>query len=180
MVAEYSLGRDASGVSMNSPGDLEKRAATFSERHDVVFEGRLGFGFDGNVFRTNRKSAVKFLKWEPLYVRERDAYLRLRMSAVQDVAGLAVPLLILFDDELLAIEMSVVKPPFIVDFAGAFLDEPPEHTREYTPEEIGEWHLKKLEQFEERWPHVQRVIFALHQVGIYLTDVNPKNIQFEE
>jgi hypothetical protein len=42
------------------------------------------------------------------------------------VLGFNVPQLIGFDDELHVIEMTVVKRPFVLDFAAAYLDVRPE------------------------------------------------------
>jgi hypothetical protein len=52
--------------------------------------------------------------------------MRLRDLQVTKVASFNVPALIDSEDGLLAIEMEVVYPPFIVDFASARLDFDPE------------------------------------------------------
>jgi hypothetical protein len=38
--------------------------------------------------------------------------------------------------------------------------------------------VEKREQFEERWPEVQRVLDAFEELGVYLLDVSPSNITF--
>ena len=43
--------------------------------------------------------------------------MRVRDVGLTDVAGFAIPTLIDHDDELLALEMQIVFPPFVVDFA---------------------------------------------------------------
>lgn len=93
---------------------------------------------------------------------------------MQSVRGFAVPRLVRADDELWVIEMTIVKPPFVLDFAGAYLDTPPD----YPEEVLDEWRAEKAEQFGDRWPEVQRVVRAFHQWGIYLADVKPGNIEF--
>lgn len=62
----------------------------------------------------------------------------------------------------------------MLDFAGAYLDIPPEF-----PEETwAEWEAEKREQFESRWPIVQTVLAALEELDIHMVDVSPSNIAF--
>lgn len=70
--------------------------------------------------------------------------------------------------------MTIVRPPFVLDFAGAYLDRAPD----YPDEVMEEWLAEKVEQFGERWPEVRRVVAAFRQWGIYLADVKPGNIEF--
>jgi hypothetical protein len=79
-----------------------------------------------------------------------------------------------FDDELRVIEMTIVARPFVLDFAGAYLDAPPEFSEEIQ----SEWEAEKREQFEARWPVVQAVRSALEDLGIHMLDVSPSNIAF--
>jgi hypothetical protein len=85
-----------------------------------------------------------------------------------------VPELIEADDLTLVIQMTTVKRPFVLDFAGAYLDGPPK----FTPEIWEYWEKEKREQFENRWEIVQKVIDEFQCLGIYLTDVTPSNINF--
>src|SRR6516165_4490321 len=110
---------------------VESRARQYADRFNRPIEKQLGFGYDGIVFATFCQSAIKALRYQPLYARERDVYLRLQDEGIEDIAGHAVPSLIRYDDELWVIEMEIVSPPFVLDFAGAYLDEPPDF-----PEEI--------------------------------------------
>ncbi len=104
--------------------------------------------------------------------------MRLRERDVGDVAGHTVPRLINADDKLLVIEMTIVSPPFLLDFGDAVLDAAPE----FPVDVIEEWHAEKTEQFgEARWDRVVTVIGILRAVhGIHLLDVNPGNIMFGE
>ena len=81
------------------------------------------------------------------------------------------------DDRLLIIEMTRVSPPFLLDFGGAYLDDPPE----FLPDELArqQWDTEKREQFESNWPKVQAILRELEsRYGIQLADVNPGNIRF--
>jgi hypothetical protein len=70
--------------------------------------------------------------------------------------------------------MSVVKRPFVLDFAGAYLDAPPAFSEEIW----ADWESGKREQFDVRWPKVRAVLNALEALEIHLVDVSPNNIAF--
>ncbi len=74
----------------------------------------------------------------------------------------------------MVIEMSIVTRPFVLDFAGAYLDAMPAFSEEIW----ADWERKKQEQFEGRWPKVQAVLAALESLEIYMVDVSPSNIAF--
>jgi hypothetical protein len=50
----------------------------------------------------------------------------LKERGVEKICDCAVPELIGYDDELLIIEMTVVTTPYVLDFAGAYLDWSPD------------------------------------------------------
>jgi hypothetical protein len=155
---------------------VESRARHYAERFDRPIEKQLGFAYDGIVFSTTCQSAIKALRYQPLYERERDVYLRLEERGIEELAGCSVPKLVQYDDDLWIVEMEIVRPPFVLDFAGAYLDRPPDF-----PEEImADWRAEKKEQFGERWPQVQDVMREFRKLGIYLADVKPGNIMFRD
>jgi hypothetical protein len=95
-------------------------------------------------------------------------------TSVTTVQGFNVPELIAFDDGLLTLEMTIVRRPFVLDFASAYLDRRPEF-----PEDVwATWEEEKKEQFEARWRAVHEVLAAFERLGIYLLDVSPGNIGF--
>lgn len=125
--------------------------------------------------RTSRQTALKIHIVQASYLFERDAYRRLLDVELYDVAGFALPTLVAYDDDLLAIEMTIVSPPFIVDFASARLDIPLDliedegHTFfDFVQERFGEQTTDVLGVYEELIVHA----------GIYLTDLHPHNIKF--
>ena len=159
---------------MPQSDSIQERAELFARQNDCeLISPIFGWGMDGTVFRTNRQSALKILKWQSLYARERDAYLRLKEHGIDRICECNVPTLLSFDDDLWAVEMTIVSPPYIIDFAGAFVDEKPE----YPPEVLEAWLVEKREQFEGNWAQVRRIVYAFEQLGIYLSDVNPNNIR---
>ncbi|HET6328256.1 MAG TPA: hypothetical protein VFG04_26480 [Planctomycetaceae bacterium] len=142
----------------------------------MSIERQLGGGIQGVVLSTHHGTALKALIRPEFYTQERDVYLRLHQLGIESVAGFNVPRLFAFHDELLVIEMQIVTPPYVVDFASAYLDSPPPYVND--PEIMGPWEDAKREQFEKRWPTVKRVMSAFQLHGIYLSDIKPGNIEF--
>jgi hypothetical protein len=160
---------------------LTQNAAAYASRHQLHLADRLGFGIHGIIFVAKNnfnvgKTAIKAHRSMEPYGRERDIYHRLRDASISKIVGFSVPQLVRFDDELRVIEMTIVRRPFVLDFAGAYLDFPPDF-----PEETWvEWEAEKQGQFEARWPKVQAVLAALEELDIHMVDVSPSNITFSD
>jgi hypothetical protein len=139
----------------------------------------LGDGIHGSVWAVENKlkagkSAVKAHRFAEPYSRELSVYERLRDAQISKICGLNVPQFIGADDLLRVIEMTIVPQPFVLDFAGAYLDAPPD----FSDEIWAGWEEDKSEMFESRWPAVQAVLAELRRFEICLVDVSPKNIAF--
>jgi hypothetical protein len=159
--------------------DLLRRAHDYAQGRGLVLGERLGSGAHGIVFAAKYQSksgriAMKVHERQKAYVKERDAYLRLKEHAATLVRGCNVPELIGFDEQLWVIEMTMVDRPFVLDFAGAYLDEPPEFSQEV----MADWRAEKVEQFGRRWPEVEAILRDLEDFGVFMADVNPGNISF--
>jgi hypothetical protein len=159
--------------------DMIEKAETYAAGRVRHLAGRLGFGIHGIVFAIESNdhpgvSALKIHYWEEPYRRERDVYRRLQDEGVMAICSLQVPEMIACDDDLLALEMTMVKPPFALDFAGAYLDFPPE----FSEEVWAEWRQKNEEQFGADWLMAQAVLAALEDLGIHMLDASPSNIRF--
>ncbi len=160
---------------------LIENAQNYASCQHLHLAERLGFGIHGiilvaeNNFKVG-KTAIKVHRSVEPYLRERDAYERLKQVGVSEIIGFHVPQLIRFDDELRVIEMSIVTRPFVLDFAGAWLDVPPE----FSEETWADWEAEKKGQFENRWPEVQTVLGALEELDIHMVDVSPSNIAFAD
>jgi hypothetical protein len=141
---------------------------------NVDLETPLGYGTDGAVWKSSRKSAVKAFERPGNYRLELSCYQRLQGAQIRDIRGFAVPQLIDHDDELLVIEMTIVAPPFILDFAKVSLD----RRVEFPPETLDDWRESMQELFEDRWPEVRLLLAALERYGIYYLDAKPGNIMF--
>ena len=85
-----------------------------------------------------------------------------------------MPQLVDCDDDLRVLEMTIFERPFVLDFAGAYLDTRPE----FPADVWADWEADMREKFDARWPDVRRVLDAFEELGIYLLDVSPSNIAF--
>ena len=161
--------------------DLDSLAQRYALRRKIKPGERLGFGIHGIVFAARDKTkpgffAVKFHREERPFERECRVYQRLRDEQTTRILGFNVPLLLSIDEEFHAIEMTIVRSPFLLDFADARLDEAPD----FSEDVLQQWEEEKAEIFGERWPEVTRALAALQAFGIYLLDINPRNISFPE
>lgn len=164
---------------MSFNDELVGRAQQYADQHGLLLDKQLGFGVHGIVFLAASQSevggvAIKVHRSEEPYCRERDTYLRLKALGVKALRGCHVPQLRQYDDQLLVIDMTVVKRPFVLDFGGAYLD----HSPDFSEEVLDDWRAEKQEQFGPRWPEVQAILGLLEGYGVFMIDVNPGNISF--
>ncbi|QDT04140.1 hypothetical protein K227x_25290 [Rubripirellula lacrimiformis] len=164
---------------MDLPVGYEEQIEEYCQKHLAVLRRSLGTGTQGTVFTAKNPRhlslyAVKFHLRQVAYDREVGVYLRLQDLDASEVCGHQVPQLLGHDDDLLAIEMSTVRPPFCLDFGGAYLDQPPD----YSPEVWRDWREEKSEDFEDNWPTVEKILAEFRWMGIHIADVNPGNIRF--
>jgi hypothetical protein len=156
-----------------------QKGLDYAARMGLQVAERLGSGVHGIILvavdkRNGGKAAIKVHREREAFLRECAVYERLADARVASVEGFHVPQIIEADDNLQIIRMTIVRRPFLLDFAGAYLDSPPE----FSDEVIAEWHAEKEEQFGNRWPTVQSVLYELRQLGIHMVDVSPSNIAF--
>src|SRR6266404_3894861 len=161
--------------------DLDSLAQRYALKRNIKLSERLGFGVHGTVIAAQDKTkpgffAVKFHREERPLERECSVYQRLREEQATRILGFNVPQLLSIDEEFRAIEMTIVRSPFLLDFADALLDEAPD----FSEDVLRQWEEDKAENFGERWPEVTRVLAALQALDVYLLDINPRNISFPE
>ena len=161
---------------MTYRAELYQRLQEYCQAKKLVLGKQLGFGVHGIVFvaekQPRKRSAVKVHEREIDYRRERDIYLRLKERGIEKIRNCAVPGLIGYDDELLIIEMTIVTTPYVLDFAGAYLDWKPD----FSEEVMADWQADKQEQFGKQWPEVLAILACLESFGIHMEDVSPSNI----
>jgi hypothetical protein len=164
-------------VSMDE--ELLEKAEAFAEAHGCTLGDEIGFGIHGSVVLLERESqlAASALKVhfsaEP-FRRECEVYERLGQNGVRKILGCHVPQLLRQDDALLAIEMTIVPVPFVLDFAGAWLDRPPHFSDEIWEERTAKW----AREFGADWAQAQAVLAELEEFGVHQLDPSPRNIRF--
>ena len=104
--------------------DALARIERYADARGLTLAEQLGSGWDGLVYSTTKPSVIKALRHERLFWNELAVYRRLKSLTVRQVAGLTVPQLISSHAGWWIVEMTLVSPPFILDFAGASLDRP--------------------------------------------------------
>ena len=156
--------------------ELRSRGLGYADSRSMTLVEELGAGIDGSIWGTNRKSAIKVHIREASYVREREVYRRLRERQAWSMCGFQIPRLLDVDDHFKVIEMSIVSPPFVLDFAGSYLDQPPD----YSAEVMEQWRAEKADIFGERWETVEMILYEFRRHGIYYMDVSANNIRFAE
>lgn len=135
--------------------DILRRSMKYAQRYRLRLDRRLGFGKDGTVWETDQQTALKVFRRAGPFRREAAAYVRLAERGVLDVNGHHVPQVVRTDRDLLTIEMTIVQPPFLLDFASAYLDD---DAPEFSEEIMDEWLTQKQEEFGERWMEAAGVL----------------------
>jgi hypothetical protein len=159
--------------------DLHRRIDAYAHRNYLDVGEQLGYGVHGIVFAAKYQTkggriALKVHERDKEYRRERDVYLRLQEHGVTEIRGCHVPEMVAFDDDLWIIVMTIVARPFVLDFAGAYLDQAPD----FSEEVLADWRAEKQEQFGPRWADVQAILGLLEGYGVFMIDVNPGNVSF--
>ncbi len=133
----------------------------------------IGSGVDGVVWRVDSDIVVKVYRHEHEFQNELAVYQRLAARGVQRLQGFSIPILLDYDNARWILELSVVFPPFVLDFAAAGLDARPAG---FDPDDAG-WQAEKQRLFGGDWPDVRRLLDALRQYGIHFSDVHLGNIR---
>lgn len=141
-------------------------------------EAKLGHGTDGSVWTTRHQTAVKALALPATFERELAAYVRLDELEIRRLHGHYIPQLLGHDHERLVLEMTIVQPPFLLDFGKAYVDRTPPYWNDaqLMANAREEW----ADLFDERWPDVVALLGALESFGIYYVDPRPGNIVFSD
>jgi hypothetical protein len=117
------------------------------------------------------------LNRERNYGIELECYQRFKHNKISSIHGFSVPQLLGFNDELWVIELRIVTPPYILDFAKAWLDMPPD----FSAETMADWETEGEDLFgPNRWPQVKVILWVLRGLGIYYYDAKPQNIRFAD
>jgi hypothetical protein len=159
--------------------DIDDNAQAYALQRELKLTGMAGQGLQGKVWTVadNSNSNEWALKIQDRRSHriERACYERLQELRITEVAGFNVPLMLHFDDQWNAIEMTIVTRPFVLDFAQAYLDFPPDFSEEVWAETLQSW----IELYGPDWPRVRRALDALEALGIHYLDVHRGNIALE-
>ncbi len=164
-------------VDMADESELIFRAESYAKnnRRRIIRKARLGGGTDGEVWRSTRPSAIKVVLNARNYRDELESYQRLKAADIHRLCGFNVPRLFGWNDKLQVIEMSIVKPPYLLDFGKVYFDAPP--TEVYDQERLKIADAEAKGNFGSNWPIVSQLLYALQErVGIWYVDPKPANI----
>jgi hypothetical protein len=155
-----------------------ERAQTFADSNGISLhrEEPFGFGMDGTIWRTSRHSVIKTFEHERNFEDELECYRRFAAAGIEAISGFAVPELLAVDAKLKVLEISIVRPPFLLDFGKVYLDRQPPY---WEDDEIMEnWHAEGRENFGKRWATVMSLVRMLESYGIFYVDPKPGNVMF--
>lgn len=136
---------------------------------------RLGWGVDGVVYtHPSVPNAVKIHKNVESFNKELAAYQRLYDHHVHTFMGFAVPTLMTFSAKLQVLEISIVKPPCMLDFAAATVDKP----NDFSDEAMEIWWADVADAFGDDFGVAADVFWAMKKEhGIFYWDLKPRNLQ---
>lgn len=159
---------------------IDPRTSEYESRHQCLLIGPLGPGpgQDGFVLRSDRLTAVKFFDNPNRFRRELEVYRLLDAKGIYEIAGHNIPALIGWNEEVSAIEMTIVERPFLLDFAGA---KRPEEVPDFELHGVEE-HIERMrELFGNRWADALHVAEMFRQqTSFTLMDIHPGNIAFDD
>jgi hypothetical protein len=164
-------------MGISNTSDIFRRADTYAKNNGrrIVRKARLGGGTDGEVWRSTRPSAIKVVLNARNYRDELESYRRLKAANIHNLCGFDIPRLFGWDDALQVIEMSIVTPPYLLDFGKVYFDGPPTEVYDRERMKVGEAEGKA--NFGANWNAVAQLLYALQQrVGIWYVDPKPANI----
>ena len=161
-----------------SESEFQARASEFCRKraeNKPLFHSRLGIGQEGYVWETLAGSAIKVFERRGNFEDELKCYQILKDFEITKIHAFNVPCLLDWSDDLRVIEMTIVKPPFILDFGKARLYFKPEY-----PTDAVDYHERQMEETFGEWlPQVENALAYLESLGIYYVDANLRNIKVD-
>ena len=119
-------------------------------------------------------SVVKLHFGKEAYRRELDVYRHLQDLEMTTICGCDIPQLLAWDDDELVLEMTLVKPPYVLDFGQAYLYWPPDF-----PDDVWEATYEKWrEVFGDDWGKASGILDAFEAIDVYMLDPTPSNFRF--
>jgi hypothetical protein len=135
----------------------------------------LGWGVSGFVFLApDLLSAIKVHHNQEGHAAELKAYHLLRQHRITSLFGLTVPKLRRFDSARRLIEIDVVSPPYLLDFAGVKFVDP-----EFSEDTVTDIQEMISERFGRNAYVAYAVQHELLKIGMYYLDLRPSNLNVE-
>ena len=133
---------------------------------------RLGWGISGFVYLSpDARTAVKVHYRQESFERELQVYRRLNKLKIIKIQGLTVPKLRNARRRIKLLQMDFVRPPYLLDFAGASFTPP-----DFSEETMKNWEEGIAEMFG-RNAHIAYAVYnSLARLGIYYMDFRPSNM----
>lgn len=136
---------------------------------------RLGWGISGFVYLSpDLVTVVKVHRAKEGFERELATYQRLAQIQLTRLLGLTVPKLRDYRRSPNIIRMDLVRPPYLLDFAGVSFDPP-----DFSSDVMASWHEELAERFGPNVSVAYSVYAALARHGIYYLDLRPSNLNLE-
>ena len=137
-----------------------------------------GPGQDGFVRESSDSTAVKFFDRQDRFLRERDVYRDLRSLRLRKVDNFWIPRLLDDLEDLLILELTQVRRPFVLDFAGAKLEH---EIPDFSEDVMADHHAHLEELFGDKWTEALAVAESFRvATGYTLLDIHPGNIAFAD
>ena len=159
---------------------MEERALSFAVEHGLGLEERLGFGQDGEVYRTDAQTVLKVFAEDRQFEAEWEAYVRIEEAGFTQICGHAIPVLLRADFGRSILHLTIVREPFVLDFARATLGRRSE-TRwpaDVWSECMAQWRTRFR---SHQWPKVLEIREALGAAsGVWMEDLHQGNIRFAD
>jgi hypothetical protein len=133
---------------------------------------RLGGGVSGFVFLSpDLRTAAKVHHGEEGYTTELYVYKQLARLGIRSIRGLTIPRMRGYSTALRIIQMDVVRPPFLLDFAGVLLNPP-----DFSDDVQEDWHRRIAERFGPNASVAYEVYDALAKHELYYVDFRVSNL----
>jgi hypothetical protein len=163
---------------MADNSELLKRVTQYANSRGIRLVGKdlLGYGSDGTVWQSSRLTAIKALHHSKNFEHELECYKRLSDADIRKIGAFEVPHLVDWDVANRILEISIVQPPYLLDFGKVYLEHPPTHL--YDEQMMANAHQEWMERFGKRWSKVLHAMKMLEKLGIYYYDPRPGNVCF--
>ncbi|MEZ6034375.1 MAG: hypothetical protein R3C17_14870 [Planctomycetaceae bacterium] len=134
------------------PFETMERRSAYCSCHGVVIQfDEPDWGLDAFLWRTTVETVVKIHRYHERCQKELATYQRLAERKIVRLKGFAFPQLVKYDEELHILELSIVSPPYILDFVEVGLGQKPgnvdiERIETQQPKQFGNGHRKRCQE----------------------------------